>query len=505
MFNAIKKHAPVPARTSKPSHGQITDGFITFSDEDEKRHNREINRKLDLIMLPFLSFLYLFSGLDRGNIGNAETQGFTNDIGATADDLNLAVSLFFIPFVVFQPLSSAVGRQIGAKHWIPVIMICWGITTIAHAFIKGRGALITVRLLIGLFEAGFFPTVCFYLSTFYTRFDLGLRLALFYGNYAIAGAFSGALAYGIFQITGALKGWQYLFIIEGAITCTVGILAWFWLPSGPGSAWFLTSSQRQFVTMRVQRDNAKYIRHEIGKDGIEHVSDRLSKRDIVETAKDWKLWYALFFNICASVPPTAFSVFLPLVVKGMGYTSLNANLMTVPPYVCGAVGLYIFAFSSDRYHERGYHIVVGLLICLVGLVVLVTVSNNGGKYTGLCILLFGSYTSAPLIIAWLSGNTPEPGKRSLVIGVNGCGNLAGVVGAQLYRAEYAPKFLVPFFVTLCFVFVAMLGFLSYRFVLRAVNQVKARKVQGWTDQQIENERTSSERYADKKYTFVYGL
>lgn len=83
--------------------------------------------------------------------------------------------------------------------------------------------------------------------------------------------------------------------------------------------------------MRVQRDNAKYIRHDLGKDGIELTSDRLSKRDVVETAKDWKLWYALLCNICASVPPTAFSVFLPLVVKGMGYTSLNANLVRYSP------------------------------------------------------------------------------------------------------------------------------------------------------------------------------
>jgi hypothetical protein len=102
-------------------------------------------------------------------------------------------------------------------------------------------------------------------------------------------------------------------------------------------------------------------------------------------------------------------------------------------------------------------------------------------------------------------NHAEPGKRSLVIGVNGCGNLAGVIGAQLYKERYSPRFLVPFYVTLGFVFFSMVGFLSYRFVLRAVNRDKARKVRGWTEEQIENERTSSERYADKKYIFVYGL
>lgn len=96
---------------------------------------------------------------------------------------------------------------------MPLIMLCWGVFTIAHAWIKNNGMLIGFRLMIGLFEAGFYPTACFYLSTFYTRYDLAIRIGLFYGMYAVAGAFSGAIAYGVFQINGSLYGWQYLFII----------------------------------------------------------------------------------------------------------------------------------------------------------------------------------------------------------------------------------------------------------------------------------------------------
>jgi len=92
-------------------------------------------------------------------------------------------------------------------------MLCWGAFTIAHAWVKSDGELIAFRLMIGMFEAGFYPTACFYLSTFYTRYDLAIRIGLFYGMYAIAGAFSGAIAYGIFHINGTLYGWQYLFII----------------------------------------------------------------------------------------------------------------------------------------------------------------------------------------------------------------------------------------------------------------------------------------------------
>ena len=117
---------------------------------------------------------------------------------------------------------------------------------------------------------------------------------------------------------------------------------------GPGSAWFLKTNERSYATQRVQIDIACYVKHEYGKDGLEKWNERLSKRDLIETGKDWKLWYVLVFNICASVPSQAFSVFLPLVVKGLGYTSIEANLMSVLPYVCGAVGLYLFAFSSDK-------------------------------------------------------------------------------------------------------------------------------------------------------------
>ncbi|OLN87016.1 High-affinity nicotinic acid transporter 1 [Colletotrichum chlorophyti] len=471
---------------------------------DQTTMNRRVNRKMDIALLPLLSLLYLFNGLDRGNVGNAQTQGFTTDIGAAPDDLNLAVSLFFITFVLLQPPSAAVGRWLGAKHWIPIMMLGWGLVTLGQAWINGRGALIATRLLIGAFEAGFYPTAVAYLSFFYCRYDLAVRVGLFYGQYAVAGAFSGAISYGVFHLnSGPLKNWQYLFIIEGALTVFFGLIAWFLLPSGPGSAWFLTPEERQFAAERIRQDNALYVEHVYRDDGVEE--DRLTVRDFVETARDWKFWYVLMFNICASVPGQAFSVFLPLVVQGLGYSSIQANLMSVPPYVCGAVGLYLFTLSSDHHKERGYHIIGGIMVALIGLVATVTVESSSGKYASLCVLLMGSYVAAPLTVAWLSGNNPEPGKRSLILGLNGFGNLAGVIGSQLYRERYKPGYRIPFYVTLGFVAVALLGYLSYRFILAAANHKKREIQQGKTQDDIERERVDGTRYADKKWTFIYGL
>ncbi|KAK0629242.1 major facilitator superfamily domain-containing protein [Bombardia bombarda] len=426
---------------------------------------RRVNRKLDFALLPLLSLLYLFNGLDRSNVGNAQTQGFTDDIGAQPDDLNFALSLFFLTFVLLQPLSAAVGLWIGPKHWIPIMMV--------------PGSLIATRLLIGAFESGFYPTVVSYLTTFYSPSNLAVRLGWFYGQYAIAGAFSGAIAYGIFHIQHpSLKTWQLLFIIEGSLTCVVALVAWVWLPSRPETAWFLNEEERRFAAEQARDEQGGSDRQLKG----ETSKGADFPRDVMETIKDWKLWFALVCNICASVPSTALSVFLPLVVEGMGYSSLQANVMTVPPYICGAVGLYLFALSSDRHNERGYHI-----------------------YGGLCVFLFGSYVSPLLTVAWLSKNTPAPGKRALILGVNGWGNVAGVIGSQLYKQEYGPEYRLPFFVTLGFVAAALVGYLAYRFALQAVNNRRAAIKQGKSAEEIQCELNDDVRYADRKWTFQYWL
>lgn len=133
-------------------------------------------------------------------------------------------------------------------------------------------------------------------------------------------------AFGVFHLRGyGLHNWQYLFLIEGILTILIAAIAWFWLPAGPGSAWFLDADERLFAVARITKDNADYT-PAYNSNGI--LEDQLTRRDVVETAKDWKTWYVLVFNICASVPNQTFSVFLPLVVQGLGYSSIQANLVS---------------------------------------------------------------------------------------------------------------------------------------------------------------------------------
>jgi MFS family permease len=292
------------------------DGYVPATAE-EKSHHRLLNRKFDIFVLPFCVLVYLFNGLDRSNLGNAQTNGFTSDIGIPSTAINTATSLFFCTFVPLQPVSAAIGKRMGQANFLAIISLGWGVLTLSHAFVKTEAQLIAVRLLIGVFESGFYPTCVSFLSLFYPKFDLAFRIALFYGSYAIAGAFGGLIAYGCFHINGALHGWQYLFIIEGSCTILVAIVTPFCLAKGPGQAWFLSETERKFADRRMVIDAAANL----------DSTYKLSKRDIWEALKDWKLWGVLPFNILASVAPQGFTIFFPLVVK-VGKSSPEALLWT---------------------------------------------------------------------------------------------------------------------------------------------------------------------------------
>ena len=148
-------------------HGEEHSRARNTSDSDI---NRRTKRKLDFILLPFLALLFLLNSLDKSNIGNAETAGFTKYAGLSPEDLNIALACFFAFFVTLQPVGAALGRKYGMARWVPACMSLWGLSTIMHIWVKKRWQLICLRIAIASLEAGFYPTTVSYLSLFYTRY-----------------------------------------------------------------------------------------------------------------------------------------------------------------------------------------------------------------------------------------------------------------------------------------------------------------------------------------------
>jgi hypothetical protein len=312
-------------------------------------------------------------------------------------------------------------------------------------------------------------------------------------------------------------------VLISSEACALGVFALFWLPRHISTAWFLKEDEREWAAERMARDSG----------GQDNVSVGITMRDVKESLKDWKFCkrtcsfcrretlpsfslpprsklthmfspgVILPANIAASVPGQAFSVFLPIIVKNLGYASYRANLFSVPPYAIGAVGLWCFAYSSDHFKERAFHIITALGVVILGLILVNELPTNQGKYAALCILQIGSYTAPPLTVAWLSQNTPSPGKRALIMGFNGWGNLAGVIGSQLFRAQYAPAYRLPFFVCLGVNIFAFLAYLAYRYLLLFANRRRAAKVARMSPEEVQEELTDEKRLGDKKYTFRY--
>ena len=536
----------------------------------ESKLNRRTLSKLDAILLPFLSLLFLLNSLDKSNIGNAETAGFTHDVGLSASDLNISLAFFFAFFVALQPVGAAFGRRYGMARWVPACMSLWGLCTILHIWVRSRWQLIVLRVAIASLEAGFYPTTVSYLSLFYTRYEFAVRLGFFYGQTAVAGALGGVLSWAVFShfpkppngpqlppseggssvdavTQGGWKSWEVLFLIEGCTTICVALLGFIWLPHSADTAWFFNAQQRLWAEERIKRDrdttddNRKRrpskmfnpvstddedtvgrpsnfradddeevqgeAHHRLLSDS-EPIKRRMStmstvsvtadsglnRHDVISAFLNYKIWFLLVCNILSAIPATAFSVFLPLVIKQLS-PSLNlsaaaSNLLSAPPFVCGAIVHFAFTRWSDHRKERLLPILWGLASLLIGLTLTVMspVSNYVLRYISLCVLLGGSYIASPLTVSWLANNTPEQGKRAILLGINGWGNLAGVFSALLFTPKDAESgYVKPFIITLLCVLASFVGFVAFRMLLIRENKWRGKIVAQWTQEQRDRE------------------
>jgi len=530
--------------------------------EYEAALQRRIVRKLDFILLPFLALLFLLNSLDKSNIGNAETAGFTKDAGLSAGDLNLSLAFFFAFFVALQPVGAALGRQYGMARWVPACMSLWGLCTILHIRVRKRWQLVCLRVVIASLEAGFYPTTVSYLSLFYTRYEFAVRLGIFYGQSAVAGALGGVLSWAVFShfpkapsgpqlppvgtaISSAdsstWKSWEVLFLLEGCTTMAVALVGFFWLPHSADTAWFFNARERMWAEERIRLDlhtatggkkrrasrtscHASTDRDDMSAEDDEggEAHDRLldghgpaasngrkmsvasvasvtidaglNRQDVWSAVFDYKIWHLLICNILSTIPATAFGIFLPLVIKQLS-PSLNispaaSNLLAAPPFAFGAVVLFGFTYWSDRSQQRLVPILWGLGLLLIGLTVTIVSSASSYvlRYISLCILLSGSYVASPLTVAWIANNTPEQGKRAILLGINGWGNLAGVFSALLFTPDdRLTGYIRPFIVTLVCVTASFAGFIAFWVLLVRENKWRDDQTASWTEEDKERE------------------
>ncbi|TFK52785.1 MFS general substrate transporter [Heliocybe sulcata] len=391
-----------------------------------EEEERKLWRKVDLRLMPILSLMQLCSFLDRGN---AKLQGLVSQLHLVGNEYNIALTMYFIPYALFECPANLVLKKLRPSRWLPGITITWGIIMTLMGLIKSYQQLVGIRICLGIAEAGLFPGVIYYLTFWYPRHMLQYRVGLFWGAATVSGAFSGLLAFGISFMSGTegMLGWSWIFILEGIGTVLVGVVAAFVLVDFPATAKFLTPRERAFIV-----DKQKYDISSVGEE------ERFAFRYIWAAFKDWQVLMLCLINLSVIGPLYGISLFLPF-----GYSTAVSQLLTVPPYVFATIVLLIMAVWSDRIKKRSPFIFVGLIMSFIGFLINITDAPVGVKYLGTFFCVGGCYSAFTGVVSWLSNNLAGQYKRAVGVALQiGMGGFAGAIASNMYRTQDAPRYVL---------------------------------------------------------------
>ena len=388
-----------------------------------------------MTIIPWLTLLYLVSFLDRTNIGNANVDGLSKNLHLSDTQYAAALSLFFVSYSLFEPLTNVLLKRFRPNRFLSVTMCAWAVVMIFMGLVDNFQGLATARFFLGLAEAGLFPGINFYLSAWYKRRELGVRAAVFFSAAALAGSFGGLLAAAIALMDGigGKRGWAWIFILEGLATLIIGILTYWMVHDFPAEAKFLSDDERARVLKRLREDNQASAEHA-----------EWQWKDALKAYTDWKTYaFAVVYMGCDGAL-YAFSLFQPSIVSALGGFSKTAtisNLLTVPPYAAAAIMTIFVGWAADKTQRRGLFNIGCSLLGITGFCMLLGSQRPAVKYAALYLSALGIYPCIANTITWTANNVEGVYKRGVVVGtVIGWGNLNGVVSSEVYRNKDKPKY-----------------------------------------------------------------
>ncbi|EEP77816.1 predicted protein [Uncinocarpus reesii 1704] len=368
---------------------------------------KQILRKVDYRLVPLLAVLYLLAFIDRGNIANAKIAGMEKDLNLQGSQYNVALTLFFVPYGLFEVPSNIVLKILRPS-------------------------------------SGFFPAATYLLTIWYKRYEVQQRMAVFYAAASLSGAFSGLLAFAIEKMHGVgnYAGWRWfvfdsghldmlfgfelrisshrIFILEGLLPVALAAVVWRILPDSPEKARFLTNSEKEFIVNRLSLETGS------GHGKVTN-SDKIQWHHIIAAFKEWKIWAAIVLFWANTIGVyggnPSFTATVPTVIADLGYTAAHAQLLTIPIYVLAMIVTILFAFLSDRYQQRTPFIVAGYIIATLGFTAQLAIPHPkfpGLTYGMLFVVAAGLY--APFIsIVCLIGNNLAPSSKRAIASARGRG------------------------------------------------------------------------------------
>jgi ACS family tartrate transporter-like MFS transporter len=388
---------------------------LTSPEIDEARVVAKVSRRI----VPYVFVCYIVNYLDRFNVSFAALE-MSSDLGFSEMVYGLGASMFFVGYVLFEIPSNLIMMRVGARVWIARIMITWGLVSTAMMLVKSAFAFYLLRFLLGIAEAGFFPGMILYLTYWIPAGARARAFALFLTSTSLAGVFGGPLSGALFKLHGVygLRGWQWLFMLEGVPAVVLGLVTLVYLVDRPGNAKWLSQVERDWLTDIIEREQQTY-----------RVAHDLTLFQVLKHRRVWQLCL-LYFSIIIGFYGIAF--WLPQVVKSFSSLSNSAvAVLSAVPYVAASILMVITANHSDRTGERIWHVAVPALAGSSGLAAGVYFLSHGHSVLAfLCICVTASGIWSTLGPFWslpttfLSGTAAAGG----VALINSIGNMGGFVG-----------------------------------------------------------------------------
>jgi Sugar phosphate permease len=351
-------------------------------------------------LMPLLLVCYLFAHLDRINIGFAKMQ-MSADLNLSDTVYGLGAGLFFVAYALFGVPSNMALDRVGPRRWIATLMVVWGVLSTCMYLIDGAMGFYVLRFLLGVAEAGFFPGILVFLNRWYPAGRRAQVTALFAIAVPMAGVIGGPLSGGIlehFHDLGGLRGWQWMFVIEGAPVILLGLVVLKCLPDSFETVKWLTPEQKQHLREQLHRE--------------EHRKSITSFSAILSNPQVWLL-VAVYFAVMLAVNTLAF--WMPTLIHGAGIGSDGkVGLLSAVPYLAGCFFMIGCGSSSDRQRERRWHLCVPLLMSAAGIAIAgLAPANPAVVLGGLIVAGMGASAALPMFWqlppAFLSNNTQAAG------------------------------------------------------------------------------------------------
>ncbi|KAM0284123.1 hypothetical protein ACHAQH_002111 [Verticillium albo-atrum] len=320
-----------PSEKGVESEPQTDQNSLESSEIQEWSHKEELKarRKVDSSVLPLLFLGLLVFQLDRMNLASALTDGFAKDTSVTQETINLGNQLMFMGIVVLEIPSNMLLQKLGPRRWISAQVFIFGLVATMQFLLVNRTGFLMARLILGFSEAGYIPGAVYTLSTWYPKHELAKRVAIFFFGMFGGNALSSVLASGILQLDGAagLRGWQWLFMLEGLFTICVSALLFLLLPGSPDEPRPLLSAglirftprEQQILRARVELDDSH---RKSGAQGL-----NIPWRLVWRTVTHWRRWphYVSTFAVFSTWSPL--TTYTPSIIMALGFGRIEANAL----------------------------------------------------------------------------------------------------------------------------------------------------------------------------------